>query len=90
MYLKNKEILEEILEDEGAILLNKITGTTFIINNVGYCIWKIIDQNTTDSIVDEIYKNMINKDEYIKSEIDNYVSEYIQILIDSGLVVCQS
>lgn len=87
MYLKNKELLVEILEDEGAILFDQHTEKTFILNNMGYYIWNNIEGSTVDNVASEIYDNMSNKGEYTFDKVHEYVKNYVTSLTESGLVV---
>ena len=88
MYKRNQDILSEILDGEGAILLNRETGMTFILNHVGYYIWENIEGNTVDSLASGMYSSIANQNEYSLEEIHKYVSEYINTLVNKGLVVC--
>ena len=90
VYQKNQAILEEALEGDGAILLDKDSGFTFILNYFGYYIWKNIEDYTPEGMTDYIYENTIRTEEYTREDIGKYISDYIEVLKKSGLVVGRS
>ena len=87
MYKKNQSILTEVLDGEGAILLDENTEMVYVLNEIGYYIWENIECNTIESLADRIYKNASNKNEYTLKKIHDYVLEYINTLVNKGLVV---
>ena len=87
MYLKNKNLLAELLDEGSAILYDQHTEKTFILNSIGYYVFENIEGSSVETLSNEIYYNMRNQNEYDVDEIYTYIENYIKILLDSGLVV---
>ena len=87
MYLKNKNLLAELLDDGSAILYDQHTEKTFILNSMGYYIFENIEERSVETLSNEIHYNMRNQNEYDVDEIHTYIENYTKMLLDSGLVV---